>query len=114
MTQDSGFNGHWEGMLATPEGNEYVVRYTFLSDGTTLTGTTESNGGTAADISGGAVYGNEFAFHVDVGGVEILHSGTLSGDTIQINIDYQGMKYASTLTRSAPTPSAAVTALGEP
>ena len=113
MTQDSGFNGHWQGVVGTPDRNEYVVRYTFLSDGTTLSGTTESNTGTA-DISGGAVYGNEFAFHVDVGGVEILHSGTLSGDTIQMSIDYQGMKYASTLTRSAPTPSAEVTALGEP
>jgi hypothetical protein len=105
-TQDSGFNGRWEGTLAAIDGNEYVEKYTFKVDGTTLTGSVTS-GNASIDISDGKIFGNEIYFHTDLNGVKILHNGTLSGDTIQMTIDYQGMKFALTLKRSAPTPPAA-------
>jgi hypothetical protein len=84
-----------------------------MVDGTTLTGTVKFDNDTK-DISYGVVRGNDFVFKVDAMGVWVLYSGTLSGDTIHMNIDYQGMKFESTLKRSAPTPLAALPALGGP
>jgi hypothetical protein len=114
QTQGSGLNGLWEGVIVTFEGDEYVRKFTFMVDGTTLTGTVKS-GNVTKDIYDGKVYGNDFGFSVDESGVAVLFSGTLSGDTIQMYIDYQGMKFPATLKRSADTPLAAPPAtLGEP
>jgi hypothetical protein len=110
-TQDSGFNGRWEGVVVTPDGKEFLEKYTLKVDGITLTGTVNSGN---TNISYGKIRGNEFFFYADVNGVTVQYSGTLSGDTIQMAIDYQGFKIPSTLKRSAPTPLAPPPAVDGP
>jgi hypothetical protein len=106
QTQGSGLNGRWEGVLQSPDGNEYAENFIFMVDGTTLTGTLK-DGNITKDIHDGKVYGNDFKFSVDDSGVAVLFSGTLSGDTIQMSFDYSGSKYPLTLKRSADAPLAA-------
>ncbi len=107
MTQDSGFNGQWEGVLTELNGTADPIRFTLMSDGVTLTGTNEA-GGSTINIYDGKVWGNVCAFHFDFGNYTVNCDGTLSGDSIRLGVDFEGMKFLVMLNRSAPAPSAAV------
>ncbi|MBS1524489.1 MAG: glycoside hydrolase [Bacteroidetes bacterium] len=95
-------NGKWTANLQTPDGNSFQLNYNLKSDGTALTGTVESPQG-SIDITKGVVKGDSLTFSVDVGGTEVLNSGKYfaQGDSIGLGIDYQGMKFHTTLKRAA-------------
>ena len=94
-------NGNWAGTLAAPDGNEYPLNYTFKIDNDKLTGTGGSPQG-PVDITEGKVKGDSLSFAVDVNGVKVLNSGKYfsAGDSISLNVDYQGFKKHSTLKRA--------------
>ena len=98
----AGITGHWKGTLVAPDGNEYPLDYTLTSDNTTLTGKGQSPQG-AMDITEGKVKSDSLSFAIDVGGVKVLNTGKYftEGDSISLNIDYQGYKMHSTLKRVA-------------
>ena len=95
------FEGKWSGSLLAPDGNEYPLNYTFKIDNGKLTGTGLSPSG-PVDLTDGAIKGDSLSFAMDVGGVKVLNTGKYfsAGDSISMNIDYQGMKMHSTLKRA--------------
>jgi hypothetical protein len=94
-------SGAWTGKLLAPDGNEYPLNYTLKVDGDKLTGKGASPQGDV-DIANGKVKGDSLSFTIDVGGVTVLNSGKYftAGDSISLNVDYQGYKMHSTLTRA--------------
>jgi hypothetical protein len=94
-------SGKWTGTLKTPDGNEMPLNYTFKTDSGKLTGTSSSPHG-VFDLMNGKLKGDSLAFAIDVGGVLIAHTGKYfsAGDSISLNIDYQGMKMHTTLKRA--------------
>ena len=95
-------NGNWTGTLKTPDGQEFPLNYTFKSDNGTLTGTAANPQGTV-DIAEGKIKGDSLSFSIDVNGVKIGHRGKYfaEGDSVSLNIDYQGMPFHVTLKRAA-------------
>ena len=94
-------NGKWTGVLHAPDGNDYPLNYSFKIDNDKLTGTGTSPQG-SVDLTDGKVKGDSLSFAIDVNGVKILNSGKYfsAGDSISLNIDYQGMLMHSTLKRA--------------
>jgi len=94
-------NGNWKGTLVAPDGNEYPLNYMFKIDNDKLTGTGQSPQG-AVDLTEGKVKSDSLFFSIDVGGVKVLNTGKYfaAGDSISLNIDYQGYKMHSTLKRA--------------
>jgi len=94
-------NGKWTGTLVAPDGNEYPLNYTFKIDADKLTGTGQSPQG-SIDLTEGKVKGDSLSFAIDVGGVKVINSGKYfsAGDSISLNIDYQGFKMHTTLKRA--------------
>ncbi|MBS1532972.1 MAG: glycoside hydrolase [Bacteroidetes bacterium] len=95
-------NGKWSTTLKTPDGNEFPLTYSLKSDGSTLTGTVDSPQG-AIDLTEGKVKGDSLWFSVDAGGTKVLNAGKYiaAGDSISLGIDFQGMKFHTTLKRAA-------------
>jgi hypothetical protein len=95
-------NGKWSTNLKTPDGNEFPLTYTFKSDGGTLVGTVESPQG-SIDLADGKVKDDSLWFSVDVNGTKVLNAGKYfaAGDSIGLGIDFQGMKFHTTLKRAA-------------
>lgn len=95
-------NGNWSGTITTPDGQQFPLNYTFKTDGDKLTGTSTNPQGTV-DLTEGAIKGDSLSFAVDVNGVKVGHTGKYfsAGDSVSLNIDYQGMKFHTTLNRAA-------------
>ncbi|WP_259070028.1 hypothetical protein HDF24_24695 [Mucilaginibacter sp. X4EP1] len=94
-----GLAGKWSGSIKTPDGNDIDLTYIFKVDGAKLTGTAISQG-IEIPIDSGKVNGNEFKFSVtNPDGVTIPHKGKYLGDSVSIDLDYQGTNFHSTLKR---------------
>ncbi|HVV54726.1 MAG TPA: hypothetical protein VHC47_05360 [Mucilaginibacter sp.] len=98
----AGVAGDWKGTVTAPDGNDYPLSYTFKTDSGKLTGTAQSMQGTV-DIQNGKMSGDSLSFAIDVNGVSVGHTGKYfaDGDSISMNLDYQGMKMHTTLKRAA-------------
>jgi len=94
-------NGNWTGSLSAPDGNQYPLNYTFKIDGDKLTGKASSPEG-SVDLNNGKVKGDSLWFSIDVNGTAIPHAAKYyaSGDSIGMSMDFQGMKFHSTLKRA--------------
>ena len=95
-------NGKWTGTLIGPDGNPIDVTYTMKVDGDKLTGEASAQDLTLK-IDSGKINGNDFKFSItNPEGVTIPHIGKYiaQGDSISINVDYQGFKMHSTLKRA--------------
>ena len=95
-------NGKWTGTLMGPDGNPIDVTYTMKVDGDKLTGEASAQDLTLK-IDSGKISGNDFKFSItNPEGVTIPHIGKYiaQGDSISINVDYQGFKMHSTLKRA--------------
>jgi hypothetical protein len=95
-------NGKWTGTLIGPDGNPIDVTYTMKVDGDKLTGEASAQDLTLK-IDSGKINGNDFKFSItNPEGVTIPHIGKYiaQGDSISINVDYQGFKMHSTLKRT--------------
>ncbi|HTK20864.1 MAG TPA: hypothetical protein VL442_15175 [Mucilaginibacter sp.] len=95
-------NGKWKGTLMGPDGNPLDVSYTIKVDGDKLTGEAFAQDLTLK-IDSGKINGTDFKFSVtNPEGVTIPHNGKYiaQGDSISMNVDYQGFKMHSTLKRS--------------
>jgi hypothetical protein len=79
-TQESAFDGRWQGMLNGANGS-FTITYTFKTEGQVVTGTEESPI-VSRSISEGKVNGDKISFKTTVNGNSIEHEGTESGDTI--------------------------------
>jgi hypothetical protein len=94
--------GKWTGSIKTPDGNEFPLTYVLKVDGNNLTGTATSPQGDVA-ISNGKVTGTDFSFSLDVNGTDVKHTGKYyaDADTAGLDIDFNGMKFHTTLKRAA-------------
>ena len=95
-------NGKWTGTFNGPDGNPIDVVYTIKADGDKLTGEAAAQGITLK-LDSGKISGDDFKFSItNPEGVAIPHIGKYlaQGDSISMNVDYQGFKMHSTLKRS--------------
>ena len=94
-------NGKWTGVLNAPDGNQYPLNYTFKIDNDKLTGTGQAPQG-SIDLTEGKVKGDSLSFAIDVNGVKVINSGKYfsAGDSISLNVDYEGTIMHSTLKRA--------------
>ena len=95
-------NGKWTGTVHTPDGNEAKITYVFKIDGDRLTGTGESNDN-EIKIDSGKVSGVDIKFSVTTPeGITIPHQGKYfaAGDSISMDVNYQGTKMHTTLKRA--------------
>ncbi len=91
-------DGKWKGSITTPDGGNFPVSYNFKVDGATLTGTAESQEGTAT-IDSGKIAGNDFSFSVTVDGKTYPHTGKVYDDSCSIDINFGGPMVHTTLLR---------------
>jgi hypothetical protein len=94
--------GKWTGSIKTLDGNEFPLSYVLRVDGENLTGTATSPQGDVA-ITNGKVAGADFSFSLEVNGTDIKHTGKYyaAADTAGLDIDFNGMKFHTTLKRAA-------------
>lgn len=97
----AGLAGKWSGTLATPDGNQIPLTYTFKTDSGKLTGAAESPQG-SVDITNGKISGDSITFGVPLNGDTIMHAGIFypEADSIGMDINYNGAKMHLTLKRS--------------
>ena len=93
--------GKWTGTLKAPDGNEYPLTYTFKTDGDKLTGIGSSPQGDVPLTDGKITSSTDFTFNVAVNGADIKNTGKYypTGDSIGLDIDFNGMKFHATLKR---------------
>jgi hypothetical protein len=91
--------GKWTGAVKTPNG-DFPVSYTFKVEGEKLTGTADSEQG-SMPITDGKVNGTNFSFGLDFNGVALKTTGKYLGDSITIDVDYQGTPLHGVLKRVA-------------
>jgi len=93
--------GKWTGTLKTPDGGEFPINYTFKIDGDKLTGTGTTPSGDVA-IENCKITGADFSFTVPFNGTDIKNTGKFyaEGDSVSLNIDFNGMAMHSTLKRA--------------
>lgn len=96
-----GIAGGWTGSIKMDDGNDLPLTYTFKTDSGKLTGTAESPQGTI-NIIEGKLNGDDFSFGVMVNDVKVLHTAKYisTGDSISLNIDFNGQKFHTTLKRN--------------
>lgn len=78
-------SGRWESTFSSPNGDFHLV-FHFKVDGSKLTGSVETPNG-SVDIEEGKVDGDKISFNTHLDDDVIKHSGTISGDTIQLGVD---------------------------
>lgn len=87
-------DGKWAGTISTP-GGDFPVAFEFKSDGTTLTGTTQSPDGMSINIKDGKIDGDKVTFGVtlDFGGMalDIAYSGVVTPTEMKMKADVAGM-----------------------
>ena len=87
-------DGKWAGTISTP-GGDFPVAFEFKSDGTTLTGTTQSPDGMSINIKDGKIDGDKVSFGVtlDFGGMalDIAYSGVVTPTEMKMKADVAGM-----------------------
>jgi hypothetical protein len=101
LAQGLNFNGKWKGNARLPDGNTYPVTYNFLASKDTLTGDAHAEGD-PKPLLGGKVNGNAFNFYIkDEDGTAMPHKCRYypKGDSIVMDIDYQGATIHATLKR---------------
>lgn len=95
-------NGKWAGSVTGPDGNSIDLTYKFKIDGDKLTGTAEAQG-IELKLDSGKTNGTDLKFSItNPEGVNIPHVGKYfsQGDSISMNVDYQGYKMHTTLKRA--------------
>lgn len=94
-------SGAWTGTLSTPAGN-FPLKYTFKTDGTTLSGTTMSQQG-EVPITDTEIKGNEFSFHTTYNGGDVINIATFypDADSVALDVVYKEYKMHTTLKRAA-------------
>ena len=95
-------NGKWKGTFSGPDGSPLDVTYTIKVDGDKLTGEAAAQGLTLK-LDSGKINGDDLKFSItNPEGVKIPHVGKYiaQGDSISMNVDYQGFKMHSTLKRA--------------
>ena len=92
-------NGSWSGSVKGPDGNDYPLTYIFKIDGDKLTGTAKTSFGDTP-LDKGKVDGDKFTFSTTLNGMEVPHTGKYMGDSVSMDIDYDGNKMHTTLKRS--------------
>jgi hypothetical protein len=95
-------NGKWTGVLHAPDGNDYPLNYLFKIDNDKLTGAGQSPQG-SIELTEGKVKGDSLSFAMDINGVKVINTGKYfsAGDSISLNVDYQGTIMHTTLKRAA-------------
>jgi hypothetical protein len=81
-------DGTWRGTFKALDGSgETTLSFVFKVDGERLSGSVEANEG-PVPITSGSVHGNAFEFKVALKGNTIDHTGTVSGDTVDMTFRF--------------------------
>jgi hypothetical protein len=94
-------NGKWIGSIKAPDGKDYPITYTFNVSGDKLTGSVQVTGDPKT-INDGKITGADLTFAIIADdGKTIPHTGKYYavGDSIAMDVDYEGAKLHTTLKR---------------
>jgi hypothetical protein len=93
--QAADVTGSWKGGIASPDGGNFQLTFTFKQDGAALTGSSSSPQGGEMAISDGKIDGNKISFKVSFNGMTIAHEGTVSdsGDEIKLTTKSEGGEF---------------------
>ena len=93
-------SGKWTGVLKAPDGNEYPLSYVMKIDGDKLTGTLNTPQG-EVPLDKGKTDGTNFSFSVTVSGMDFPATGKYyaAGDSVAMDVDFQGTKTHTQLKR---------------
>jgi hypothetical protein len=80
--------GKWSGEINGPNGG-MTLNANFKQDGAKLTGTMDGPGG-PMQIEDGKVEGEKIVFAVSFNGMKIVHEGSIKGETISLQIKFDG------------------------
>ena len=96
----TGLADRWTGTLKTPDGNEFPLTYNFKTDSGKLTGTADSPQGTV-NIQEGKITADSLHFSVMVNDMKVMHWGKYfaKGDSISMNMNFNGDEFHTTLKR---------------
>ena len=78
-------SGRWEGSVNGPNG-DFQLTFNFKVDGAKLTGAVETPNGNTP-LEEGKVEGDHISFKTHFEDSEVKHTGTVSGDTIQLKVE---------------------------
>ena len=95
-------NGKWIGSIKAPDGTDYPITYIITANGDKLTGSVQVMGDPKT-INDGKINGNDFTFGIVADdGKTLPHTGKYyaDGDSISMNVDYEGTKLHTTLKRA--------------
>ena len=98
----AGLNGKWVGSIKGPDGKDYPITFTINVSGDKLNGTVQLTGDPKR-INDGKINGTDFTFAVTgEDGNTIAHTGKYyaDGDSVVMNVDYEGAKLHTTLKRA--------------
>jgi hypothetical protein len=95
-------HGKWTGSIKAPDGKDYPITYTFSVSGDQLTGSVQVTGDPKT-INDGKINGTDFTFSIIADdGKTLPHNGKYyaEGDSISMNVDYEGTKLHTMLLRA--------------
>ncbi len=81
--------GKWKANAPGPGGQTMEIVFTLKAEGSTVTGTSSTPMG-ESPISNGKIEGDAISFDVDAGGMKISHKGKVTGDTMTLNVTFEG------------------------
>ncbi len=81
--------GKWKANAPGPDGQTMEIVFTLKAEGGTVTGTSSTPMG-ESPISNGKIEGEAISFDVDAGGMKISHKGKVTGDTMTLNVTFEG------------------------
>ena len=89
-------DGKWTGSIDTPNGPA-PVSFTFMANGSTLTGSTTGPDGNVVQIKNGKIDGDKISFAIDLdfGGMPftLTYTGVVMSDQIKLTGDFMGMPF---------------------
>jgi len=100
LTLIADLTGKWSGVLKMTDGNEFPLSYTFKVDGNKLTGTASGPEGDVP-LDSGKFNGTDLTFSVQVQGMPVPHKGKYYGDSVGLDITYNGQTMHTTLKRAS-------------
>ena len=93
--------GKWKATVSGPGGEKMQLTFDFKADGDKITGKVLSEMG-EMDITDGKVEGDNLTFAVAMQDMKIAHKATVSGDKMQVQVEFGEQKMVFTAERVKP------------
>ena len=91
-------SGKWKAEFTTPDGTARTNTFTLKADGSKLTGTV-AGAQDETPIQNGTINGDEISFSAERPFGSFSYKGTVSGNAIKFNVEFNGERFEMTAKR---------------